>query len=619
MLYGYTGKLAEVNLTTGNITTTIPDEKTLQEYIGGRGLAAKILWDRLGTRWQSIDPLGPDNIFLALTGPVTGYIHGARICVSGKSPGSNGIVGSTASGEFPIELKCAGYDGVIVTGQAEAPVYLLITDGHVEIRDAKTLWGLDGKQTIKAINHEVRELLGNRDPSFGLWKEPGILYIGPAGENRVRTAAVMQKWVHACGYGGYGAVMGAKNLKALVAKGTGSLPDVANPEEVRAQLEQFYENAFTNQQQMRFWGTGTGGYVTGAQASAEPIRNWQEEWHDEKAFGGINFETKCWIKKYWSDYGCPVSCMKISMVKAGPLKDAITDPPDYELQAYCGPNLGIFDPEGCVYIASVIDDLGFSGINGPNSMAFAAELYQRGILTTEDLGGIEPKWGDAEAMGQLARLITERRAIGNVLAEGTYRAAKKISELKGVDVTQYAVQEKGIEIGAHGIRTGQHFPSLGYALSVQAGDHTSVPRPPSSEALAAVSDSMVYCNFTLGFGVTEPIFPFLKAVTGWNMTLEQWMNVNGRRIIQIQRAALLLGGPDIIWDPTVDDDNPPRWYTPLPNGPYKGMAANRSDLMEERKKAYAEMGWDEQGIPTRDELAKLGLQDVDRVIERLRK
>jgi aldehyde:ferredoxin oxidoreductase len=617
MLYGYTGHLAEVNLTTGTITTTTPDETLLQNYLGGRGLAAKILWDRLGTQWRTLDPLGPDNLFLTLTGPVTGYIHGTRICVSGKSPQSNGIVGSTASGEFAIELKCAGYDGVIVTGKAEAPVYLLVTDGQVEIRDANHVWGLDGKQTVTAINKEVRGLLAKRDPTFGLWKEPALIYIGPAGENRVRTAAVIQKWAHACGYGGYGAVMGSKNLKAIVAKGTGALPEVANPADLQTQLTQFHETAFASP--MRFWGTGTGGYVVGVQASAEPVRNWQEEWHDEKTFGGINFETKCWVKRYWSDYGCPLSCMKVAVVKTGPLKGAITDNPDYELQAYCGANLGIFDPEGCVYVASVVDDLGLSGINGPNTMAFAAELYQRGILTKEDFDGIEPKWGDAEAMGQLARLIAERRAIGNVLAEGTYRAAKKITEMKGVDVTQYAVQFKGMEVGAHGIRTGQHFPMLGYALSVQAADHTSVPRPPIGEAASAISDSMVFCGIAMGFGVTEPVWAFLKAVTGWDMTQEQWMNINGRRIIQIQRAALLLGGPDLIWDPVVDDDNPPRWYTPLPSGPFKGMAANRGELMEERKRAYAEMGWDEQGIPTTEELVKLGLQDVDKAMEQLRK
>jgi aldehyde:ferredoxin oxidoreductase len=160
--------------------------------------------------------------------------------------------------------------------------------------------------------------------------------------------------------------------------------------------------------------------------------------------------------------------MKIAMVKAGPLKGAITDNPDYELQAYCGTNLGIFDPEGCIYVSTVVDDLGLSGINSANTMGFAAELYQRGILTKEDFDGIEPKWGDTEAMGQLAKLIAERKAIGDVLAEGTYRAAKKITEMKGVDVTQYAVHVKGIEIGARaykrikvGVKEGLPFPTRG--------------------------------------------------------------------------------------------------------------------------------------------------------------
>ena len=613
MPYGYAGKLAEVDLTNEKITTTIPSEEILRQYIGGRGLATKILWDRLGSRWRNIDPLGEENIFLALTGPVTGYMVGARICCSGKSPLSNGIVGSTASSEFPVELKCAGYDGVIVTGKAEKPVYILVTDEGVETRDATHLWGLDGKETIRALNREVRDLMTKRHPSVGLWKEPGLIYAGPAGENRVRNAAVMTKWSHACGYGGYGAVMGSKNLKAVVAKGRGPLPEVANPNEVQALWQKLIDAATPN-----FWGTGAGGYTTGAEASAEPVRNWQEEWHNEKSMGGINFETRNWVKRYWADFGCPRPCLKLAVVKTGPFKGAITDNPDYELEAYCGANFGVFETDDIVYTSSVIDDLGHSGINGANTIGFAAELFQRGILTKEDFNGIEPKWGDAKAMMDLAKLIADRKAIGNVLAEGTYRAALKISNMKGVDVTPYAIHVKGIETGAHGIRTGLHFPYLGYALSVQAGDHTSIPRPPFTEANSIVGDCLVYCTMSLGFGATNEAWLFLKAVTGWDMTPEDWVNINGRRIIQIQRAALLLGGPDIFWDPDKDDDNPIRWYTPLPSGPYMGKAPTRAEIMEMRSKAYSEMGWDKRGIPTTEELTKLGLQEVDTAMRQLR-
>ncbi|MBL7169292.1 aldehyde ferredoxin oxidoreductase, partial [Candidatus Bathyarchaeota archaeon] len=247
----------------------------------------------------------------------------------------------------------------------------------------------------------------------------------------------------------------------------------------------------------------------------------------------------------------------------------------------------------------------------------AAELFQRGILTKEDLDGIEPVWGDTKAMGELAYLIAERRAIGDILAEGTYRAAKAISQMKGVDVMKYAVQFKGIEVGAHGIRTGGHFPYLGYALSVQGGDHTSIPRPPMSEARSTIGDTMVVC--TMGVPSLENvIWRYLKVVTGWELSQEDWINVNGRRIVHIQRAAILLGGPDVIWDPDIDDDNPPRWYEPLPSGPFEGSAPDRATLMEERKTAYSDMGWDSRGIPSSEELQKLGLHDVDKVLEQLR-
>lgn len=618
MTFGYAGKFAEVDLSNNKITDVVLDEKILREYVGGRGIATKILWDRLGSNWSKVDPFGPENILIALTGPLTGFLGGARVCVTAKSPLTNGIVGSTASGEFALELKCAGFDGIIIKGVAESPSYILITDNKVEIQNAKKFWGMNGIQTVVGINKEVRELLQKKDQRFGLWREPAMVYIGPSGENLIRNAAVMQKWTHACGYGGYGAVMGSKKLKALVAKGTGSLPEVANPEELVKLTKDLQDSQFSDTQR-GWWGTAAGGYQTGAEGSSEPVRNWQEEWHNEKSMGVVNLETRNWIKRFWSDYGCMRACMKLATVRSGPLKGAITDCPDYELEAYCGANLGIFNPDGIVYMSALIDDLGLSGINSANTMGFAAELYQRGILTKEDLCGVEPKWGDVKAMADLANLITYRKGIGNILAEGTYRAAVKLSEIKGTDCLQYAVQYKGEEVGAHGIRTLRHFHTLGYALSVQGGDHTSVLRPPMSEALAAIGDSLIFCTISVGFGVTAIAWDFLRAVTGWNITQEDWVNIYGRRIIQIQRAALLLGGPDVFWDTEKDDDNPPRWYTPLPSGPYQGSAPKREDVLAERQKVYADMGWDNRGIPTTGELTKLGLTDVDTNIKHLRK
>lgn len=396
MIPGYAGKFLEVNLSNGDVKKITFSDDVLKDYVGGRGLATRILWDRLGKRWEKLDPLGPDNILLLLTGPLTGYFPGGRICVSGKSPQSNGVVGSTVGGEFGVELRCAGYDGIIITGESKKPVYLFIKDSDVEIRDAGHVWGKDAKQTVRILTKECRTLLKKRFPLYGEWKEPAILYVGPAGENKVRTACVAAKWTHAAGYGGYGAVMGSKRLKAVAVKGTGPLPEVADMKRVKKLIQQICNGIYGNELWRR-WGTGSGGYEVGAKTSSEPVRNWQDEWHDEKSFGVDKFEDRVWIKQYWSDFGCPTCCLKVAMVKTGKFKGAITDNPDYELQAYLGPNLGIFTPEENVFLASLIDDLGLCGIQTGNMLGFAAELFQRGILTEKDLDGIKPKWGDTLA------------------------------------------------------------------------------------------------------------------------------------------------------------------------------------------------------------------------------
>ncbi|NIQ99910.1 MAG: aldehyde ferredoxin oxidoreductase, partial [Gemmatimonadales bacterium] len=360
---GYAGKFLDVDLSKGKVKDVTFGDEILEHYFGGRGLGAKILWDRIGKDWSKVDPLGPENIFMALTGPMTAIYPGARICCTGKSPVSNGTVGSTASTEFASELKAAGYDGVIATGKSKDPVYILVTDDGGEIRDAGHLWGKMSEEIIKILNKEIIEDLTRKMPNVGLFREPGMIYVGPAGENMVRNAAVCSKICHAAGYGGYGAVMGSKNLKAIVAKGQGILPEVDAPEAVKLMLKKTEEHLI-KPRSMRRWGTGYAGFFVGNKTSSEPIRNWQEEWHDEKSFGGPRFENRYWVKKYWADYGCSTACMKVSCIKSGRWKGDITDMPDYELEAYCGTNLGIFDPGDNIHISTVVDKLGHSGING---------------------------------------------------------------------------------------------------------------------------------------------------------------------------------------------------------------------------------------------------------------
>ena len=622
MMLGYSGKFIQVNLTEESIREITFDDDVLRQYLGGRGLAAKILWDELGEDWEKTDALGSENILLFLTGPLTGFFPGARICVSGKSPQSNGVVGSTVGGEFGVELRCAGYDGIIVYGKAQKPSYLFVKDSEIQLKDASHLWGKDAKQTVRILTRECRDYLQNRFPRYGEFKEPAILYIGPAGENEVLTAIVGAKWAHAAGYGGYGAVMGSKRLKAIAVKGTGPLPHVADLGKVKRLIQKVCDNSYESVLWRR-WGTGAAGYEVGAKTSAEPVRNWQDEWHDEKSYGVDKFENRVWIKQFWSDFGCPTCCLKIAMNKVGPLKGAITDDPDYELQAYLGPNLGLFTPEENVYLSSLVDDLGLCGIQTGNVLGFTAELYQRGILTKEDLDGIELEWGDVEAFASLIQKITLREGVGDLLAQGTYRAALKIAELKKLDVLQYAVQSKGIGIGAHGIRSGKDYPHIiSYACSVQGGDHTSIASLPfhgsGSELWRIFNDSAVFCNFN-SFGLRRKvILDFYEAVTGEELTREEWCNFRGLRVLQLQRAMLLLGGPDLKWSPKIHDDNPPRFYEPLASGPYKGRTVQKAKVLKAKQKYYGEAGWDENGIPTSESLRRLGLENVDTALGKLR-
>jgi aldehyde:ferredoxin oxidoreductase len=622
MANGYAGKLLDVDLTSETARELVLEEPVLKKYIGGRALAAKILWDRLGEIWDTVDPFGPENILLALTGPLTGYYPGMRICVSGKSACTNGIVGSTVAGEFPLQLKCAGYDGLIFSGKANQPVYLSISDDRVEFRKAKHLWGKDGKQTVKMLNDEIIQGLENDYKHKRMWRDPGILYVGPAGERKTRVAAVISKWTHGAGYGGYGGVMGSKNLKAIVAVGTGPVPDPANLEQTLRHLKEITFDCLNNDI-MRRWGTGYVGYDLGASTSSEPIRNWQEEWHDARSFGVDEFERRVWLKRYWGDYGCPTTCVKIAAVLRGPLRGAITDNPDYEIQAYMGTNLGIFEPEANVYVASRGDDLGFCGIQGGNVLGFAGELYQRGILTKEDIG-FELNWGNAKAFGRLAEMIAERKGIGDILAEGSYRAALKIGKMKKQDLLPFVIQEKGMAIGAHGTRSGlDYVPPIGYLASTQGSDHTSVaglpPNKMCGELLWGFADSAVICGFNVHDANLDPMWRMLRATTGWNITADDWYNELGPRMLAIQRTALLVGGPDLKWNPDVDDENPPRFYEPLPSGPAKGKATDRTRVQEDKKKYYNSLGWDERGIPTQETLERLGIENLDKALRNMRK
>jgi len=609
---GYAGRFMEIDLSSCDIKEKRFPDEVLRDYIGGRGLAAKVLWDRLGSKWETVDPLGPENILLVLTGPLTGYFPGSKVCVSGKSPQSNGVIGSTVAGEFGVDLKCAGWDGIIVTGKSERPCYIFICDSQIEIKDALPIWGKRARQTLQFLIKESIDEIKSIRPLYGEAKEPSILYIGPAGENKTRVAAVISKYAHAAGYGGYGGVMGAKNLKAIVAKGFGPLPEVYNMDRMMNMARRFSKETF-EMEWFRRWGTGGGGYSFAAESSSEPVRNWQSEWHNKKSYKREEFD-KYWVKKNWGDFGCPMTCLKLSVLRKGRYRGAICDNPDYELQAYLGANLGIFDPEQNIYLSYVNNELGLCAIQGGAAMGFAAELYQRGILTKKDLDGIRLEWANVKGFAALAEMIALRRGMGNILAEGVYRAALKLGKMKRTNLLKYAIQEKGVAIGAHGIRSGKDFISenISYACSVQAGDHTSPASLPDGGELSSIMpDSAVYCFFAAFGQSNKEILNFYRSITGWKLTAKEWFGEKALRILQLQRAMLLLGGPDAKWKPKLDDDNPPRFWEPLPSGPYKGKALNRKRFERARLQYYRAVGWDVNGVPEPETLRKLGLSGVE--------
>ncbi len=621
MPYGYHGNLIDVDLSSKSIRIRDVDPEVFRNWLGGRGLGTYLLWRELGEKWEEVDPLGPENILLILTGPLTGYYPGMKTAVVSKSPESCGVVGSVLSSEVGIELKAAGYNGIILRNVSDEPVYLLVHDDHIELRDASKYWGKKGSEFLPELTKESYDVIKDLNKRSGLPKEPAIMYIGPGGENKVRFACIMAKYVHAAGYGGYGAVMGSKKLKAIVVKGNGPLPSIADREKFRSLLNEIYQRLFSATT-FRTWGTGSGGYNVGAVSSSEPIRNWQEEWHNNPEISVVNFENRTWVKRFWGDYGCPITCMKLSYVKYGKYKGAFSDAPDYELQAYVGTNLGIFEPEKIVYLSWLVDENGLDGINTGNLLGFVAELVQRGILTKEDLDGIDLEWGDADAFAKLLDKIIKREGMGDVLAEGTYRAAIKLGEKKGVDLLKYAVQVKGIGVGAHGIRSKLDYTGpIAYVVSVQGGDHTSVAdlpgRSPSGELEAIFDDSAVICSFTSWIGF-DNLIEFTNAITGWGITVDEWVNKIGLRILHLQRILLLLGGPDVYWDPRVHDDNPPRFYEPLPSGPYKGKAASKEEVNELKREYYDEIGYDEYGLPRPDVLDDLGIGEAKRELERIK-
>ena len=614
---GYAGKLLRVNLADGTWRDEHLTNELAELYIGGAGMAARILYDELK---PGIDPFSPENKVIFLTGPVEGTMipTASRIGLYAKSPLTNSFFHSSAGGHFAPELKFAGYDGIIFEGRAAKPVYLFIDDGYVELRDASHLWGMDTNR----VQLELFEELGSDAIQ--------IAAIGPAGEKLVRFACVICG-CRALGRGGLGAVLGSKNVKAVAVRGQGSV-EVPDMRRMKVFLDEmfarFNANPATSEILPRY---GTPVLVNANNTlGLFGYKNWQDEFFpDADGLSGDTMRKKI-VKRDKSCFACPARCSKFSIVGSGPYEGVRNEGPEYEdifsLGSMCGHN----DIEVVTAAERLCDDLGVDAIEAGVAIAFAMECCERGLLSKNDTDGIDLRFGRADLIVPLVEKIALREGrLGNLLAEGVKRASETI----GNGSAYFAMHNKGLTFAGHSARGMPGF-ALGYASGPRGGSHHDgrptgertglVPRETiegKGEYTARINhlniftDSLIVCHLTESIwgplDVTDSAVKCLNAATGMNMTREE-ARTAAERIWNLIRAFAVREGYR-----REHDQLPPRFLEePIKSGPSSGMAITRQMLDDLLDQYYAFRGWDKTtGIPTRERLLHLGLEDIARDME----
>jgi aldehyde:ferredoxin oxidoreductase len=595
---GWTGKILRVDLARGSHFVEDLDPDLAKDFIGGRGLASKLLFDEVD---PMIDPFSPDNKLLFATGPLTGsgVIGGSRWMVVTKSPLTGAIACSNAGGYFGPELKFAGYDMLIVEGRAPQPVYLLIKDEDVQIRPARHLWGKNTVETETIIKSEIREARKA--------EQAQISCIGPAGENLVRLASIMHS-AHAAGRSGVGAVMGSKNLKAVAVRGAKgvTLADVDSFKMLTATLsDEIRKSPFLERRPL--YGTWTGisrAYKFGVLAT----RNFQTG-----CIEGVDGAEKVLRDKFWvrshTCFGCPFQEFKTTRV-TDPEFQGEGEGPEWESFGLLGPDCGVTNFAAIVKANYICNELGIDTISAGGTIACAMELYGRGFLPREDVG-YALHFGDAKAVVDLVEKMGRRQGFGDILAEGGYRLAEKY----GHPELFMGVKKQGFP-GFH--PQGFQILGLGYATSNRGACHLrnnayyddtrfqtvkQAAVAKIDQDYTAVIDSSGLCHAIYVRDFTpwrEEVVPsLLEAATGAGYTKES-MLLAGERIWNIERLFNLKAGF------TAKDDTLPKriLQQPMPEGPSKGQVVRLGKMLPEY---YRVRGWDKNGIPTAEKLAELGL------------
>jgi aldehyde:ferredoxin oxidoreductase len=615
---GYNGKILFVDLTSGSIKEENLPEQVYRDYIGGVGLGARILYERMK---PNVDPLGPENMLGFLVGVLTSTgIHGARFQVVTKSPVTGGWGDANSGGSFAPELKAAGYDGVFFSGVSAKPVYVFLNDGKAEIKDASHLWGQDTVETEDSLREELGD---NR---------VRIACIGPAGEAQSLLACIKHEG-SASGRSGVGAVMGSKRLKAFVVRGTKKVP-LANPERFATLRKEYLKSVKeTEHPFVEIWKKwGTCGITSSSVESGDaPTKNWA-------VYGAETFPTykkldgdeviKYVVKKH-ACTGCPMGCkgwVRVDQEYGGYAGGKL----EYETVALLGASCLIDNIEAVGKGGDLCNRLGIDTIGTGSVVAFAMECYEHGIITKEDTGGLELTWGNSDAMVRLVEQIGRREGFGAVLADGSAPAAERID--KGAE--KYAMHIGGQDMPAHDPRVSVGM-GWGYVCDPTPGRHTTaiaatvyyggldfpeskdLGLPPLEDPFDLDVNAKVYaicsdmerfwwaaglCTFAW-WPETLPLVEAVRAATGWQDFDLQEVLKTGRRIQTLRQAFNIREGVK------TSQWRLPKRLTEAPDeGPFAGRGID-ADAM--KKMGYASLGWDSNtGKPLDSTLVELGLKEL---------
>ncbi len=628
MPFGYTGKILEVDLSAKSWKVVFPEEMLYQMLGGGSALGVYYV---LKNTPAHIDALSPQNALVFSVSVVTGApISGlSRMNVTAKSPLTGAIGDSQSGGFFPVELKFAGFDAIIIKGRSQFPVYLWINDGQVEIREATYLWG----RMTAEVESLIREELG--DPKIQ------IAQCGIAGENGVRFASIMTNANRANGRTGMGAVMASKNLKAIAVRGTVK-PTLADPEKLR----ELARSGVQNLKQSGSFGlslSGTAGAVAWqSQVGGLPTRNYSSGVFDDcQNLDGETINKEILVKRD-TCYGCVVRCKPVVHVNSAlyPVNE-VYGGPEYETLATFGSYCGISNLHAVAYMNQLCNMYGMDTITCGATIAWAMECFEKGKLNAAQLDGLELKFGNHEAAAALVKKIAYREGIGRILSEGSAKAAA----ILGNGTQDFLITVKGQELPAH---MPQNKASLGliYAVNPFGADHQSSehdaaytqpndrmatlmlsnPQPENvlneekaryasiTQCLYASMDSLCACQFVYGAGWQlygpQDLVDILNAITGWKMTIRDFLDIGMRRI-HLMRIFNYREGFT-----RADDKLPIKLFQPLMGGATDGVKLRKGDFENALDVYYGQIGLQkETGKPTLEMLQALHLDEMDTTLE----